>query len=55
MVASLLAWLMLLTAVVCFSVVTVMGLHVHVVVAPAYGCTISGGRCDVRSGTSSSC
>ena len=34
MVASLLARLMLLTAVVCFSVVTVMGLHAHVVVAP---------------------
>jgi len=33
-VASLLARLMLLTAVVCFSVVTVMGLHAHVVVAP---------------------
>ena len=34
-VASLLARLMLLTAVVCFSVVTVMGLHAHVVVAPS--------------------
>ena len=33
-VASLLARLMLLTAVVCFSVVTVMGLHAHVVLAP---------------------
>ena len=33
-VASFLARLMLLTAVVCFSVVTVMGLHAHVVVAP---------------------
>jgi hypothetical protein len=33
-VASLLARLMLVTAVVCFSVVTVMGLHAHVVVAP---------------------
>ena len=33
-VASLLARLMLLTAVVCFSVVTVMGLHAHVVIAP---------------------
>ena len=34
-VASLLARLMLLTAAVCFSVVTVMGLHAHVVVAPS--------------------
>jgi hypothetical protein len=33
-VASLLARLMLLTAVVCVSVVTVMGLHAHVVVEP---------------------
>ncbi len=33
-VASFLARLMLVTAVVCFSVVTVMGLHAHVVVAP---------------------
>jgi hypothetical protein len=33
-VASLLARLMLLTAAVCFSVVTVVGLHAHVVVAP---------------------
>ncbi len=33
-VASFLARLMLVTAVVCFSVVTVMGLHAHVVIAP---------------------
>ncbi len=31
---SLLARLMLLTAAVCFSVVTVMGLHAHAVIAP---------------------
>jgi hypothetical protein len=33
-VASFLARLMLLTAVVCFSVVTVVALHAHVVIAP---------------------
>jgi hypothetical protein len=33
-VASFLARLMLLTAVVCVSVVTVVGLHAHVVIAP---------------------
>src|ERR1035438_989406 len=33
-VASWLSRMMLLTALVCFSVVTVMGLHAHVVIAP---------------------